>query len=123
MVPPLHFSLASFSSSWTSSLLFLHFTETGHSHSPERFAAANLGGTASSTDARQPPGPQEPFRLLPGAQVLEVAETETSSTRTKWAAGGGARPRASDLPPKVGWTPWGLSSRLAWKKSINTLLK
>ena len=67
MVPQLHFSLASFSSSWTSSLLFLHFTETGHSHSPERFAAANLGGTASSTDARQPPGPQEPLLPAPGS--------------------------------------------------------
>ena len=85
-------------------------------HSLGRFAAANLSGTASSTDARQPPGQQEPFRLLPGTQVLEVAETETSSTRTKWAAGGGARRRASDLPPKEGWTPWGLSSRLARKK-------
>ena len=61
-----HFSLASFSSSWTSSLLFLHSTETGHSHSPERFAAANLGGTASSTDARQPPGKQELLLPAPG---------------------------------------------------------
>ena len=48
-------------------------------HSPEQFAAANLGGTASSTDARQPPGKQELFCLHPGTQVLEVAETETSS--------------------------------------------
>ena len=48
-------------------------------HSPERFAAANLGGAASSTDARQPPGLQEPFRLHPGTQVLEVQKTETSS--------------------------------------------
>ena len=77
------------------------------SHSAERFAAANLGGTASSTDARQPPGLQEMFRLLPGTLVLEVAETETSSTRTKWAAGGGARRRASDLPPKEVGPPGG----------------
>ena len=35
-------------------------------HSPGRFAAANLSGTASSTDARQPPGPQEPLLPAPG---------------------------------------------------------
>ena len=35
-------------------------------HSTERFAAANLGGTASSTDARQPPGLQELFLPAPG---------------------------------------------------------
>ena len=112
MVPQLHFSghgvgflfepLDSFLAPFA-----LHRRRPLPLHSPERFAAANLGGTASSTDARQPPGQQEPFRLLPGTQVLEVAETETSSTRTKWAAGGGRPPTRVRSTPQGGLDPLG----------------